>query len=505
MDAGHSFAPLSRHCFGEEQQVLRRSATLAGQKPLGLLLAAGCLLVACAGAQAHGQSSCAGAEALADAARARPTAATYTELGIWFGNRRQFSCAARAFEAALKLDPRFSPALDGMSKSLMANGDSASVVGLLENARLNEALNEALTVDLGQALIKQGRFDDAVQTLGRGLARYPSSQDLTEALGGLYILQDDGDRAVQVAEKTARMRPGDLRTQRFYLRTLATKNDAAKAIPLARRLLATAPDDADLLYLSGIIESWVADYSAARTHLEKSVAIDPANADCHYRLGFVLVRVQNYPRAKEELEKAIALGEPNPAAHYQLAMVLRNLGMAEQAKAELQLFDQGREAPAKRKLAAKKVAEAEHALAAGDPAAAAALYAEAFDEQPQDAMVAYKWALALNDAGDKNAERAALLRAVDIDPGFALAQEQLGYVEGQLGDTAAAERRFRLALKAAPEYAQGWVSLATALAIQSRFAEARQAVATALKLEPKNASAVELNRRLAATAARGRQ
>ncbi len=481
----------------------RRSATSARQRPLGLLLAAGWLLAACAFHEAQAQASCSAPEALAAAARARPTADSCIELGIWFGKQRQFSCAAQAFEAALKLDPRSSPALDGVSKSLMAQGDSASVVGLLENARLSQALNEALTVDLGQALVKQGRFDDAVQTLRRGLARYPASQDLTEALGGLYILEDDGDRAVQVAEKTARLRPADLRTQRFYLRTLVTKNDAARAIPLARRLLAIAPGDADLLYLSGVIESWVADYPAARAHLEKSVAIDPANADCHYRLGYVLVRVRDDARAKEELDKAIALGEPNPAAHYQLAMVLRNLGMPEQAKAELLLFQQGREAPEKRKLAAKKAAEADHALALGDPRAAAALYAEAFDEQPQDAMLAYKWALALNDAGDMDAERAALLRAVDIDPAFALAQAQLGYVEGQSGDAAAAERRFRLALAAAPEYAQGWVSLATALAIQSRFAEARQAVATALKLEPKNPGAIELNRRLAATPAEG--
>jgi tetratricopeptide (TPR) repeat protein len=462
---------------------------------LVLLLSGSCLLAVGADMEARGQSSCAGPEALEAAARAHPTAASYTELGIWFGNHRQFPCATQEFQAALKLDPRSSPALDGISRSLIAEGDSASVVALLERARLNEAL----TVDLGQALMKQGRFDDAAETLSRGLTKYPGSQDLTEALGGLYILEDDGDRAVQVAEKTARARPVDLRVQRFYLRTLVTKNDAAKAIPLARRLLATAPDDADLLYLSGVIESWVSDYPAARAHLEKSVAIDPANADCHYRLGFVLARIPDYARAKEELEKAIALGEPNPAAHYELAMVLRNLGQAEQAKAQLKLFEEGREAPEKRKLAAKKSAAADHALAAGDASGAAALYREAFDAQPQEAMLAYKWALALNEAGDMNAERTALLRAVEIDPGFALAQEQLGYVESQLGNISAAEERFREALRAAPEYAQGWVSLATALAIQSRFAEARQAVATALKLEPKNASAIELSKNLAAS------
>ncbi len=55
-------------------------------------------------------------------------------------------------------------------------------------------------------------------------------------------------------------------------------------------------------------------------------------------------------------------------------------------------------------------------------------------------------------------------------------------------------------MRATPEYAEGWVSLATTLAMESRFTEAREAVAIALKLEPKNTSSIKLSRSLAATA-----
>lgn len=493
MGLGHVF-------LAEEQRVLCCAAKLAGQRLLGRLLATGCLLAVCAGIEARGQSSCVGAATLAAAARARPTAASYTELGNWFGNHRQFTCAAEAFRAALKLDPRSPMALDGLSRALLADDDSADVIALLAAAHLNEAL----TIDLGQALVKQGMFDDAVQTLSLGLTKYPGSQGLTNALGGLYILENDGDRAVQIAERTARAHPKDLSAQRFYLRTLVTKNDEAEAIPLARRLLAMAPDDADLLYLAGVTERVAANYPAARDHLERSAAIDPGNPDCHYNLALVLARLEDYARAREELEKALELGDTNLEVHFQLAMDLRHLGDAESAKAQLKLYEEGRESREKRRLAAVKSTEAAHALAAGDASSAAALYREACDAQPQDAMLAYKLAVALDDAGDINAERTALQRAVDMDPSFALAQAQLGYVESRLGDTSAAEERFRRALQSAPEYAQGWVSLATTLAVESRFAEARQAVAIALKLEPNNASAIELSRNLAATAAQRR-
>jgi tetratricopeptide (TPR) repeat protein len=465
-----------------------------------MAVAAG-LFAVCFSIDAHGQSDCSEAHSIAAVARTHPTAANYIELGNWFGNQNQFQCATEAFRAALKLDPRSPLALDGLSKALLADDDSADVVRLLATAHLNEAL----TVDLGRAMVKQGMFDDADQTMSQGLKKYPASQVLTNELGGLYLLENDGDRAVAVAESTARARPGDLEAQRFYLRTLVAKNDETRAIPLAGRLLAIAPNDADLLYLAGTIERMAGDYSAARGHLEKSMAIYPSNADSHYNLGLALAHLENPEGAKEELNKALELGETDPAVHFELALELRDLGQAEEAKAEIELYAAGQDAKAKRTLAVVKSAAAAQALAAGDVPGAAALFRAASEAQPQDAMLAYRLATTLDEAGDLKAERAALEHAVAVDPSFALAQAQLGYVESQLGNTSAAEERFRQAVRAAPEYAEGWVGLATTLAIESRFTEAREAVATALKLEPKNANAIGLSKSLAVTAGQRQQ
>ena len=74
----------------------------------------------------------------------------------------------------------------------------------------------------------------------------------------------------------------------------------------------------------------------------------------------------------------------------------------------------------------------------------------------------------------------------------------LGYLEFQTGDNAGAERQFRLTIKAAPRNAQAWLSLAATLAAQSRITEAQQAVATALRLDPNNAGALDLSQKLAA-------
>ena len=53
-----------------------------------------------------------------------------------------------------------------------------------------------------------------------------------------------------------------------------------------------------------------------------------------------------------------------------------------------------------------------------------------------------------------------------VDPAFALAQNQLGYLASRSGDSAAAEEHFRMAVRAAPGYAQAWISLAATVGME---------------------------------------
>jgi Flp pilus assembly protein TadD len=108
----------------------------------------------------------------------------------------------------------------------------------------------------------------------------------------------------------------------------------------------------------------------------------------------------------------------------------------------------------------------------------------------------------LGELGDTAGQRAALEQSIKADPSSPLAQYDLGYMEFRAGDNAAAEQHFRAVVKAAPANAQAWLSLAATLATESRIPEAQQAVATALKIDPNNAGALDLSRKLAAAQAR---
>ena len=399
----------------------------------------------------------------------------------------------------MKIDPHSKPALDGQAKSFIAAGDYASVIPILRAAARENLTDENLILDLAIAYRKTGMLDDEELTLKQGLNVYADSDALTAALVSLYVDESHFEAATTLAQQVSRHKPADLEAQRIYFRTLVITGDNGRAIPLGRELLGRAPHDADLLNLNGLLEKKAGDYSAARKHLEEAVALNPNDYNPRVNLGVVLAALDDPAGAKFQLEKALALGTDEPQVHFELAKVERTLGDTTAAQQQLALYQQKLKQDSDRAFAVSKAAEAAQAVKAGDNQKAADLYRQACGAEPQDAGLAYRLAMVLDNLGDRKDERAALEQAIQADPHFVLAQYQLGYMDFQAGDNAAAEQHFRLTVEEVPDNAQAWISLAAALAAQSRFADAQDAVAHALKLDPDNAAAVDLSRKLAAS------
>jgi Flp pilus assembly protein TadD len=280
------------------------------------------------------------------------------------------------------------------------------------------------------------------------------------------------------------------------LRVLVLNGDSVPARPLAHKLLAAHPHDFDFLYLTGILENQGGQFSPAADHLQQAVVIDPNHYNARFNLGVALLALKKFPEAREQLAKALELGGTEPEIRFKYATALREVGETELAKQQLDLYQKQLQANQRQALAASKTAQGDKELSTGDPQKAVADYREAVDAKPDDAQITYKLALALDRAGDTAAERTALEQAIKLDPSFALAQNQIGYLASRSGDSATAEEHFRLAVHAAPGYTQAWISLAATLAMESRLTEAQEALASALKLEPDNAEALQLRKDL---------
>ena len=98
---------------------------------------------------------------------------------------------------------------------------------------------------------------------------------------------------------------------------------------------------------------------------------------------------------------------------YELARVLQSLGLADQAQERLRIYQVARKAEADRTLAVGKIEAGDKAMASGDAAQAVSLYQDAVANDPNEALLTYKLAKALEKANDLAGESAALQRAID--------------------------------------------------------------------------------------------
>jgi tetratricopeptide (TPR) repeat protein len=505
---------------------------------------------------------CSEPPALAGRLQSHPDAQTWIDLGNWFGEHQQFVCAEQAFhsglrltpgsaqlnyllgfslyeshkfeqaipplqhsikadpsvlkphlllasiythlarpadaepewQAALSIDPSNQLALHGLSQCLLAREDYADEAALLQNAKRDDDL----TIDLALAYARSGQLEQAVDTVSRALDATPDSVKLVNVLVTLYIKVSRTFDAQRIAEKSYRLHPDDFSAQIAYLRTLVLNGDWGPAMPLGGKVVAEHPHEFEALYLEGVLERQSGDYPAARKHLLAAVAMNPDLPNLRANLGITLSRLHDPAAAEPQLVKAIALGDKDPETHFELANVLRALGNSDGARAEMMRYQEAVKEKDASSLALSKGSEAALALEKGDTQRAVQLYRDAFAATPEDALLGYKLSVALDKAGDQDGERSVLQQVIAIDPTIAIAQNQLGYLNSQRGDYAAAEQNFRKAVTSAPAFTQAWISLAATLGMESKFPEAQQAAANALRLDPANTEAQQLTHDLAA-------
>jgi tetratricopeptide (TPR) repeat protein len=403
------------------------------------------------------------------------------------------AAADEQWKKALAIDPKSTIALEDFSSALLARKDYVGVIGLLERA----PRTEALAIRLAEALTALRHLDDANAVLLEAMKLSPDSLPLASAESIVLIQQRSYLEATKLWKYMAERHPGNRAAELPYLRVLVLTEHNDLARPLGLKLLAQTPHDWEVLYLNGVVDHAIGDLATSRTHLEESVTLNPDHFYSRYHLGVVLVNLHEWKEAKEDLEKAIALGDTDPKAHYELAMALHGLGESDRAAQELQKYQDAKKAEDDGLEAASHAAQADAELAAGNVKDAVEHYRQACDVAPNNAGYKFKLSVALHKAGDLEGERAQLEQAVKLDPQLAPAQKQLGYLLARSGDAAGAVEHFQLAVNAAPRWVEAWINLAAALATEEHFPEARDAAATALRLDPANEQARRLNDRLA--------
>jgi tetratricopeptide (TPR) repeat protein len=417
-------------------------------------------------------------------------------LGAALDRLHRTTDAEAEWRSALAIDPGSTPALDNLSQDLIDQKDYTGVIALVDKPTGDRGRSPQQSFNLGMAFAAAARFVDAARVLREGLNTTPDSPQIADELVVVLMLLKRDEEAYAVLDLVLQKHPNDQPTQLLYLRMLVSRH-SHKAPEFAHKILKEYPDQWEVLYLNAVLDSSEGNTQEAQTYLERSIALNPNYADSQRALGSILSQFGDLPGAKAHMERAIALGDDSPEVQYTLAKVLQGLGDSDGAKERFHIYKQLKDVQEGMIQAAAKVEGGDQAIAAGDAAQAVSLYRDALVSDPDQPVLLYKLAKALDKLKDVAGEKAALQRAIQLNPNLAEAQNQMGYLTVREGDFAQAEIYFHAALQASPSYVAAWINLAATLASETKWQDAKHAVDRALEIDPDNIEARRLGQAIA--------
>lgn len=454
-------------------------------------------------------------------------------LGVALSTLQQPDAAINEFQTVLKTEPKSIPALDGISKELIWERRYSAAIDVLQDAPPDEVLQ----LDLAIAYRKNGEPDNATHILSVMINENPANAQAHLNLGVVYAQRAQYHEAAREFQEALHLDPTNDVVRVSYVKALINELQYPTALPVIQDYLYRKAHDFDALELTGEVDCGLGNYAEAETLLQQAVAINPDHYNARYFLGFALVRLDKPLAARAQLEKALQLNPGSSEARFQLAVTLRSLGLQDQAREEFKIIQQKKEEAFELGTVTTTLNKANQSLEKADAQNAVEMYRQSIAQDPTNSHAYYDLAVALHGQGKYREERQALAKAMQLDPKFAPAHNQIGILDLQAGHTAEAERAFRAAILLDPQYAeaqnnlgvlcgrfgktnqaehlfreatendsqygQAFVNLGLILATESRFPEAEQVLQHALQLIPNDQTALTAQSMVLASLNRG--
>jgi TolB-like protein/Flp pilus assembly protein TadD len=225
-------------------------------------------------------------------------------------------------------------ALGAPQKTALAarpTGNAAAYDAYLKGEAASQNLGNVDQLRLRTAV---GYYEQAV-ALDSGFA--DAWAQLSRANSSLYYsgLADPeiGRRAREGADRALRLAPnrpiGQLALGDYYGSVPLDQERAGQAYEAGLRL---APNDADLLASSALVEIATGKWDQALQHFSRARALDPRSVATARRLAYTLLRMRRYPEALAASDQAIALAPDNIQVFENKAMVYLAQGDLEGAR-----------------------------------------------------------------------------------------------------------------------------------------------------------------------------
>lgn len=302
-------------------------------------------------------------------------------------------------------------------------GITALIVGSLTNmirrvSGLDAALPTVILLFLGMLCWRQVGIYQNERTLWTDtLSKNPNAWVGYMNLGTFATDEGKYDEAVANLEQCLKLYPGWWPVYLDLGIALSAKGETDRAIEALREAIRLAPRDAGTQFCLAESLAKKGRYDEAASYYEKLLKHNSKNAAVHSGLGAVLLKQGKKKEAIEHFRVALSLDPDTEQAQYGLELTVPQTSRPE----------------------------------------AQAHYSKGLESQQEgdiaDAMCEY-------------------LKALDIDPHFAVAHLRLGIILGNQGDTKKAIEEYQAAIRIRPDMAQAHANLAVAYYSQGDAADA---------------------------------
>ncbi len=225
-----------------------------------------------------------------------------------------------------------------LAQSLLGNRQPEEAFAAFDRAARQTPKDEKLYIYLAESCMDNGYYDLGLKVTEAGLRNLPRSARIVFEHGMLLAQREFLDEAKQELQKVSELAPG---TDVAYIAE-AQRNlfegKAAEALRIADEGIRKGKEHTMLLALYGEaavlsgIEPGSAEFTAARSALEKVVAQRPLYASAQVSLGKLYLMEGRLDDAIEHLNAARELSPKNPTVYSNLAAAYRRKG--DSARAE---------------------------------------------------------------------------------------------------------------------------------------------------------------------------
>jgi tetratricopeptide (TPR) repeat protein len=180
-------------------------------------------------------------------------------------------------------------------------------------------------LDQGNALLEEGKFDEALAAFEQFLAKYPEIYAARLNVATAYLKKGDLDRAesefrgvlakvVEVHGEAAKDKTTSLRALSGLGELALKRGDFTAAQKSFREALEISPEDAAAAYNVGEIFFSNQKVDEAITYFELATRVKKDWPKAYHRLGLVYLNKGDFDKALENLRKFIELDPQNPEA-----------------------------------------------------------------------------------------------------------------------------------------------------------------------------------------------